>query len=142
MRRYYWLLLALFGGLGCGLFGHRHDEDHAEAEGLLLRIGAQEVVRVWDARVTGSLSVRVGQELGPIEVYFLDENQRSFQPDPSEYRLQLNVANSAIASVRSGSSWTFYLRGLAAGQTSLEIVLLHGGHADFRTPAIPVTVAP
>nr|BCX01898.1 MAG: hypothetical protein KatS3mg041_1944 [Bacteroidota bacterium] len=125
---------------GCGLFGHKHEE-HSEAEGLLLLLSGQEVVRVWEGRVTGSLSVRIAQEIGPIEVRFLDADEHSFQPDAQEYSLQLNVGNTTIASVRTGSSWTFYLRGLSPGQTTLEIVLLHAGHADFRTPPIPVSVS-
>ncbi|NUQ81441.1 MAG: hypothetical protein HUU10_07490 [Bacteroidetes bacterium] len=132
---------------GCDNPAH-DDEDHAEAEGLILKesTGSKtELVRVWNGAVqSGSLNVVAGTETDHIEIFFLDENQKPFQPEGSEYTLTWTVADTSVAEVEqhdhlskvSAEKWEFVLVGKKAGSTKVQFSLNHGGHADFRTPEV------
>lgn len=133
---------------GCDNPAH-DDEDHAEAEGMILKesTGSKtELVRVWEGAVqSGSLAVVAGTETDHIEVFFLDENQQPFQPEGSEYTLSWTVADTSIAEIEqhdhhlakvTDEKWEFVLVGKKEGSTKVQFNLNHGGHADFRTPAV------
>ena len=118
-----------------------HDE-HADAEGLVLVIGGEEVVRVQEAEVTGSLTVEAGETTSDIEVEFLDHDGHEVHGEDldEEFSLGVEVRGSEIVTVASTGRWTFTLHGDEAGDTAIRVQLLHEGHADFTTPDISVTV--
>ena len=119
-----------------------HEEEHAEAEGLVLVLGGEEVVRVEEAEVTGSLTVGAGETTSDITVEFLDEDGNEVHVEDLDEELSLNVdiRGSEIVTVASTGQWTFTLEGDEAGDTAIRIQLLHDDHADFTTPDIPITV--
>ncbi|NUO18217.1 hypothetical protein HUU59_02040 [bacterium] len=132
------------------------DSDHAEAFGCVLILGTDTLATADTSAVTGSISLSVNDTLGPIEVWFLDENGELFRPehdvagplDVEEHGLDIRVANTTIADARLGHEvsedieWAFYLDGLSEGATTLRVVILHEGHDDFTSALFPLTVTP
>ncbi len=118
-----------------------HDE-HADAEGLVLVLDDEEVVRVEEAEVTGSLTVGAGETTSDIEVEFLDHDGHEVHGEDldEEFTLGVEVRGSEIVTVAYTGRWTFTLEGGDAGDTAIRVQLLHEGHADFTTPDISVTV--
>lgn len=120
------------------------EEDHAEAEGLVLRMNGVDIVTVREGQVTGEITVKAGTETDHINVFFLDEHGDRFQPDDPEKDLDWGIADATVADIErdAGEKWEIHVKGLKAGDTTVEIRLLHAGHADFRTPPIPIRVTP
>ena len=119
-----------------------HHDEHADAEGLVLVIGGEEVVRVEEAEVTGSLSVGAGETTSDITVEFLDHDGHEIHGEDldEEFSLDVEVRGSEIVTVANTGRWMFTLEGDEAGDTAIRVQLLHDGHADFTTPDISVTV--
>ncbi len=119
-----------------------HEEEHAEAEGLVLVLGGEEVVRVEEAEVTGSLTVGAGETTSDITVEFIDHDGDEIHAEDldSEFSLGVEIRGSEIVTVAYTDRWTFTLEGGDAGDTVIRVQLLHDGHADFTTPDISVTV--
>ncbi len=140
------LILALLVGslAACKKNPVEPDDDHAEAEGLVLRMNGVDIVTVKEGRVTGGISVKVGTETDHIEVYFLEHDGDRFQPTGNDFSLGWAMADATVAEVEleAGKKWDIHIQGKKVGQTTLELRLLHVGHVDFRTPPIPVTVTP
>ena len=140
------LILALLVGslAACKKNPVEPDDDHAEAEGPVLRMNGVDIVTVKEARVTGGIRVKVGTETDHIEVYFLNHDGNRFQPTSKDFALGWAMADETVAGVEleAGKKWDIHIHGKKVGQTTLELRLLHVGHVDFRTPPIPVTVNP
>ena len=118
-------------------------DDHAEPEGVVLRIGAQ-VVASYDGDTrqwTGDLSVAAGQSTGQIAVAFVDHDGDPVSTG-SGYSLEVDVANTAVAAFNptAPGAFTGALQGKVAGQTTAVFKLMHGGHADFTTAPVTVRV--
>jgi hypothetical protein len=122
-----------------------HDE-HTEAEGLILRIDGVDSVTVREAQVTGRLLVSVGETTPLVQVVFLDHDGDEIRAADIEEdsKLAWQVLNPQVASVSqpTGQPWAFRLEGTTVDTTSLRLMLMHGDHADFTTPWIPVEVVP
>lgn len=124
------------------------DDDHHEPAGLRATLGGQVVVSVNPARqVTGSFSVAAGITSGPITVEFLDEDGDVIAVDDEEY-LGVEVDTPARLTITQNpaGSFTIQLVGVTAGTTNIRLKLMHGvppgGHADYISPNIGVTVTP
>ncbi|MBM4159851.1 MAG: hypothetical protein FJ217_02000 [Ignavibacteria bacterium] len=136
-------LLAIFVINGCQK-SVEPDPDHAEAEGLVLRMNGVDFVTVKEGKVTGKITVKVGTETDHIDIYFLDAGGNRFRPEGSEFDLGWEFADASIAEVErdEGAKWEMHVLGKKIGDTTIELRILHAGHVDFRTPPIPVTVTP
>ena len=122
--------------------GDDDGDDHGDAEGIVVVDEAtnQTLVTVNAQRqVTGSLTVRAGQERA-LEVFFVDSNGTRFEAD-DDYSLGYDVANTAVARI-SEHDGHLDLDGVAAGSTTATFRLVHGGHDDYASPAITITVTP
>lgn len=121
-----------------------HADEHADAEGLVLLLGGDEVVRVEEAEVDGSLTVEAGKTTSDITVEFLDHDGDEVHAEDldEEFSLGVEVQGDDIVTVATATAgtWTFTLKGDEAGDTAIRVQLLHEGHADFTTPDISVTV--
>lgn len=124
------------------------DDEHQEPAGLRATMNGTVVVSVNPARqVTGSFTVGVGATSAPITVTFLDEDGDVVATDDDEY-LQVVVDTPARASLvqNPGGAYTIQFTGLTAGTTSVRLNLMHGvfpgGHADYSSPNITLTVTP
>lgn len=140
--------LALWTLLGTGACSDPAGlDDHAEPEGVVLRIGGQTVAsydgdtRQW----TGDLSVAAGQSTAQITVVFVDHDGDPITVDSDSY-LEVDVANAAVAAFNptTQGAFTGVLQGKAAGQTTAVFKLMHGavgaGHSDFTTAPVAVRV--
>lgn len=134
---------ALVLGLVAGVAACDSDStgsDHSEPRGLEVVDEATEAVLVSvnaARQVNGNLTVPVGGERA-IEVYFLDEDGDRFQPS-GEFSLDWTVANESVAEIGLHDGH-LDMEGVAAGNTTVTFDLMHGGHADYTSPAIPIVV--
>ena len=155
-RLFYTLMisaLALFTALtGCDNAadsGDDHDE-HAEPVGVVFVLNGTDVVtqqpnpnNTSEAEVTGRFSVDAGAETALITAYFIADDGDRFQPDEPEYSLSWEVADGTIAEVEQHAEdgkWSFHLHGATAGNTTVTFSLMHDGHSDFDTQALPIVV--
>ena len=71
-----WAAVALAGMMVLGGCGDDPTalEDHADAEGLILRLNGQTIASYDEGTWTGELEVTVGQETAHIDVIFIDHD--------------------------------------------------------------------
>lgn len=137
------LILILLISAGCSKDSTEPDHTHADAEGLTLTLNGVEVVRIEEGAITGGISVSAGTETALISLQFLDHDGDEFVPDDEDYSLGYSFANGDIAEWEQHSEdgkYRFHVVGKAAGSTTLTLELLHGDHADYQSPPIPITV--
>ena len=119
-----------------------HEEEHAEAVGLIVRDSGTEIVRVESGQVTGEIEIGPGEETALLSVRFIDEDGYLFTPDENDdYALDWEIADESIAEVEhhaEDGAWGFRILGLAAGQTTIRIKINHEGHAYFVSPEIEI----
>ncbi|MDK9699187.1 MAG: hypothetical protein OEM52_03415 [bacterium] len=118
------------------------DNDHAEAEGLILRLNGVSIVTVDSGVVTGEIEIGLGEETDLIRTRFIDPDGDEFVPSVDHHRISIVIADTSIAEYEqhTGEAWDFHIIGKQAGETSVVIGVLHGDHLDFRTPVIPIHV--
>lgn len=138
-------VFVIMGGLAaCDNPAEDDDHDHhaEEVEGAALVLGGDEVVRVLEAEVTGSLSVAEGETTGNITVELLDHDGEEVHAEDlgDEFSLRVVIQGDEIVTVAYPAAWTFTLQGDEAGDTAIRVQVLHEGHSDFTTPDIPVKV--
>jgi len=149
-----WLTTAVVGTMVLAACGDdpvgldEHDE-HAEPEGVVLRLNAQ-VIASYDedeGKWTGELEVDVGEETGHIDVIFVDHDGDAIEIDEDLY-LEVVIGNKAIADFEQDTPGEFagHLHGESVGETTAVFRLMHGtvgaGHPDFETSAVHVHVNP
>ncbi len=118
------------------------DQAHADAFGLVVYSSGAEVVKLEKGVVTGEIEVGHGKETPLLTVRFLDEAGQTFTPH-DELSLAFQMSDETIAKIdrhADDGQWNFHVVGLAEGETSLVIQLLHGDHADFVSSGLPVHV--
>jgi hypothetical protein len=145
------LLLAAFGACENPV----SHEDHAEPEGIVIRAGTTELVRVEGTGaggvVTGAVSVSVGAQSPELTVSFIDHDGDDLPLEPGEYWLsgQSTPTDSATATWQGteAGSFTGRVSGHSTGAITLSFQLHHGvvdgGHPeeDGGGPyEVPVTV--
>ena len=122
-----------------------HD-DHAEAEGMALVINGVEVYRVLQGQVSCAqepcgVTVSPGDETPLITVEFLDADGDEIHAEDLDdgSGLGYEIADETIAAVEQHAedgAWRFHIQGLQAGTTRMQVMLMHGDHADFTTPPL------
>ena len=121
-----------------------HDEEHAEAFGLVIISSGDEIVRQQDGQVEGVIEVGHDRETPLLKVYFLDEDGDRFRPHADDgYSLGWEIGDETIAEVEQhemDGAWAFHIVGLAEGETTLVLKILHSGHADFVSKEIEIHV--
>lgn len=154
------LLAAVLAAAGCGDSGtdpssvdHGHDHETAEGHcghlvgsGVVLTDGPTTLVSSWNDQQTGALELRVGDVLSGLRVHFLDQDSVAFAVADNcpENALDYTIGHpERLALERDpGVTWTFRLRGLQAGTTTLTLRGMHENHSHLGTQPIPVTVLP
>lgn len=121
-----------------------HDEEHAEALGLIIRSSGEEIVRYENGEVEGEIEVGHGKETALLNVRFIAEDGDLFVPDADEdFSLGWEIADEAIAEVEQhelDGPWSFHIVGLEEGHTTIVLKLNHAGHADFVSKEIEIHV--
>ena len=147
-----WLTTAVVGTMVLAACGDdpvgldEHDE-HAEPEGVVLRLNAQTIASYDEGKWTGELEVTVGQETAHIDVVFVDHDGAAIAIDEDLY-LEVVIGNEAIAEFEQDTPGEFggHLHGESVGETTAVFRLMHGtvgaGHPDFETSGVHVHVNP
>jgi hypothetical protein len=127
-------------------------EEHFDPEGWLFEdLSGNPVLVVWQAVIQpewNNVSVQDGFRTGvnenlELRVRFLNSDRGVMEyPGDPDYSLGYLITDNSILmiSVPESNNWKFTITGLAAGSTTVEMRVLHGGHADAITPLIPVHV--
>ncbi len=119
-------------------------EDHFEAVGVQLSIGGNEIASVLRGETNDTLFVVDGDTTDVITVRFYDEDEEVVAgPIDAGMALAWIFGNAALCEVIPGvAAYEIRLRGLAEGLTTIEFLLNHQGHADFRSGNLPLRVMP
>ena len=128
--------------------GHKetehHDEGHAEAVGVIISSGDQELVRYENRQVDGSVLVEVNQKTPLLSTLFIGEDGKTFIPEADEgFTLAFDINDTAVAVIEHNEKeapWSFYVKGVMEGETFVAIKLNHSGHADYVSKAVPILV--
>lgn len=115
-------------------------EEHAEAEGLVLREDGEVIVTVDGAVVTGEIGIHPGESTGILTVAFVDEMGVEFVPDEPDFSLDQVIGDTGIATFVSLGDWSFRLDAVSEGVTDIQLGILHDGHLDYQSPAIEIHV--
>ena len=126
-------------------------EEHFEPEGLVLIDSGRRFFRYFQGRIdAGSgradhLDAPLGEETPHWRIQFLDENGDDLAIPNDEFTFGWEIADESIVEVVQDADdvgkFEFHLRGRAEGETTIRLLVNHGGHSDFRTAPIPVHVA-
>lgn len=119
-------------------------EEHFEAIGTVVydATGA-EVLRVLRGTTTDTLLAKVGVLSDHFDVKFIDEDEDVVDaPDDEESSMGIDVSDTNLLEIEQDEpgAFEFHLMGKALGVTSIEIKILHAGHADYRSGLIPVKI--
>lgn len=140
------LALSLAAGVALGACGDDPTgvDDHGEPEGIILVLNGQTIAtfdgdsRSW----TGELEVEVGEETAHIDVRFTDHDGNVLTFDLTEFYLEVDVDNEAIAEFEQDTPGEFggHLHGVSEGVANITFSLMHGsvgsGHADFTSTPV------
>jgi hypothetical protein len=117
-----------------------HDEHH-EPVGFVLKMNGTDHVKQENGTVTGSFTLTNGNESDHVNIYYIAEDGDEFQPHTDEgYSLAAEFANSDMMEFESEGDWGFHLHPKAVGTTTMTLKLMHGGHSDFTSQNITITV--
>lgn len=133
------------------LFGCKDDpvtpqEDHFEAIGTIIydATGAQ-AVSILRGETSDTLFIENGVLSDHFDLKFYDDNENIVDSPTSEnISLGHEIGDTEIAEwwqhEGEEGGFEFHLRGLKAGETTLELFIKHEGHNDYRSGKIPVVV--
>lgn len=120
-------------------------EEHFEAIGIVLYQSGIQVLSILRGQTSDTLFAQVDSLSSGYDVKFYDENENIINPpDDEDITFGWTIDNPSLVEVYQHpgeeGGYEFHLRGLAAGTTKIEFMLVHGGHADFRSGKITVAV--
>ncbi len=144
-------VLALFV-IGCGSDDPMSEhEEHFEPEGLVLIDSGNRFFRYFEGQIDASggradhLEVPNGGLTAKWTIMFLDhDGDEIAPPDDPDDSFTWEIADATVVEVHQEPAdvgkFEFQLRGLKAGETTIELQVAHDDHIDFRTIPIPVRV--
>lgn len=154
----YFLLILLFQSIfitGCSdeTTPVTPPEEHFEPEGWIVRDATLKPVLVvfqgviqntWNGAAVDTFFRAPYNALSDhYSVKFLNAKKEIInQPSGTGYSLGVVITDTSVAGFvkDSPADWAFHLKGKKLSNTTLELQVVHGNHADVKTPKIPVTV--
>lgn len=126
---------------GCDNPAGDDHEEHADPAGLQLVMNGEVLLTYMNNEVSGQLNLVEGVETDLITVEWLDENGEEIHGEDLDeaYSLDWEIEDENIAQVERHNEdgrWSFHMHGESAGVTKIQLMLLHGDHADLSTPAV------
>ncbi len=119
-------------------------EDHIEAIGLVLYRSDVPVLSILRGVTNDTLRVATGVTGEDYDVRFYDKDEDIVEADDDHHTLGWEIGDASVIDVLQDAGkegkFEFRLRGKKAGTTSVEFLILHEGHADFRSGKIPIVV--
>lgn len=91
--------------------------------------------------MVGEIHLYEGEETDDISVRFLDDEGAWIAPaaDDANHSLEIVIGNGDMIEAHV-SGWEFHIEGLGEGETWIRVRVLHGDHADYLSPRLPVHV--
>lgn len=138
--------LVLLLNISCSNPVDSHDDDHhEEPAGFVLKLNGINVISQQpNGTLSGSFTMKVAEETDLIRLFFISEDGDEFTPEEEEYSLEAEFSTDEIVHFEQhdeDGKWAFHLHAEAVGSTNLTLKLMHGGHSDFSTQAIPILVS-
>jgi hypothetical protein len=112
----------------------------AATEGLVLRLGGEDIASVWQGTASGEIAVHHEETGGPIEIVWLDQDSTEFQPVGANWTHGAVIDDPAIAQYTGLGQWTFEVTGLEEGMTDIVLSLRDNGVPVYTSPPIEVHV--
>jgi len=122
------------------------EEEHFEAIGTVVYdASAALTLSILRGVTTDTLYAVNGELSDHYTVKFYDEDENIIDPPDEEHaEMGYEVTDTSILEIwqhpGEEGGFEFHLRGLAVGQTTLELFVKHEGHNDYRSGKIPVVV--
>ncbi|MFZ1731879.1 MAG: hypothetical protein WBQ23_13250 [Bacteroidota bacterium] len=120
-------------------------EEHYDAIGVVLRSSGTQEASILRGVTADTLDASAGSLGELLEVFFYDENEHIIEPptDPNK-TLSWEIGNRQLLELQQDSGregrFEFRLKGLQSGATTIELFIMHEGHADYRSGKIPVSI--
>ena len=111
-----------------------------EVTGMQIFEDSLTVVLIEDLTVTGGFDATAGETTNVYDIWLTNPNKALFQPSSSTYGFVINIDDPGIVSYTETGDWQFSLTGVAEGQTSMTIDIVHSEISDYTSPGIDVTV--
>ncbi len=119
-------------------------DDHFEAIGVVLYRGDTQVLSILRGVTGDTLRAAVEVSGEDYDIRFYDEDENIVEADDDHQTLGWEIGDTSMLDVVQDAGkegkFEFHLRGKKPGMTTLELLILHEGHADFRSGKIPVVV--
>lgn len=120
-------------------------EDHFEAEGLLLKNSGILIADIFQGVTDDTLIAPEGAISDHMDVTFYNSGKQEINPpDDSDKELIWVIDDTDVAEVwqhpGEEGGYEIHLRGLEEGETHIEFFISHNGHNDFRSGKFPVRV--
>lgn len=135
------LLLVVMTG-ACGI---PRPEDPVEppvlptVTGMVLHGATGDPITVTGTAVEGEIVTYAGGETEQFTARFFDDTATEFTP-ASGFGMSLRVDDTAIAATAGQSGWTYRVRGVAEGATTMTVSVHYEGVAEYTSPALPIRV--
>lgn len=126
---------------------------HFEAEGLVIQDVTKKVIfAVYQGKVLREFNgiMLMDTLIAPLnalsdhyDVKFLNDKKEIIAaPSDKDHTFGFSIDDKSILDIyqHTQGEFAFHLKGLKIGKTTVEFMINHLGHADFKTPKIPVKV--
>ena len=141
IRLFALLLLCATLGVASGIGVSHAQEEHEEADGVILRNDHGEIIAwTWMGVANGEVQVGPGEMSDSIFVSFLASDSTEFIPDEPEFYINIEIDNLTLATADSLDQFVFKLNGGLEGMTNLRVCLWHIDHCDFTSANIELHV--
>lgn len=120
-------------------------EEHFHAEGLILKSGDEIAFKTFENQIVSEITQISTQTDGELDfdVFFVDhDGEEKDPPEEDHFSLTVEVADATIARALADATgeWKFKLQGLATGETTMIVYVMHEDHYGFKSLDIPVVV--
>ena len=119
-------------------------EEHFEAIGTVIYDGTgAEVVRILRGVTSDTLTAQVNILSDHYDVKFINEEEEIVDPPiDEESSMGVSITDTTLLEIEQDEpgAYEFHLLGKETGNTTIEIKILHAGHADYRSGLIPVKI--
>ncbi|MDR8390112.1 hypothetical protein NC796_03100 [Aliifodinibius sp. S!AR15-10] len=117
------------------------EHEHTEPEGLQLVMNGETIIEFFDGQVTGNLTLTEGEETSLITVEFLNEEREHIHAEDLDegYSLGWNIQNQDVIEIEQHDEdgrWSFHIIAKSAGESTIQLQLMHGDHSDLETPSV------
>ncbi len=120
-------------------------EEHFHAEGLILKSNGEVFFKTFENQIVSENTQISTQTDGEIDfdVFFVDhDGEQKDPPEEEHFHLEIEIADETVARalVDATGEWKFKLQGLAPGETTMIVYVMHEDHYGFKSLDIPVVV--